>query len=136
MKSANNTAAESLKGEWLSYWLKQKRARQKKKKKKESVGVRTMRTHQRSCQAAAEQLIGAPDARFCVIKHPTQLVHSQVGINQSQLINFFFRNDLYLCCFGTSARSHSLPCEAFVYSAVGQNLKEKTAEERKMYGFH
>lgn len=91
-----------------------------------------MRPHQRSQQDAAEQLIGAPAARSCVIKHPAQLVRSQVGINQSQLINFFFPNDLSLCCFSTSARFHSLPREAFVFAAIRQNLKEKkTVGEKK-----
>lgn len=97
VKSASNSAARSLKAEWLSYWLEQRSARQKKKKK-ESVGVRTM-------QAAAEPLIGAPDAHSCVIKHPAQLVCSQVGINQSQLINFFFFLQT-ICLCAVLARHH------------------------------
>lgn len=145
MKSANNTAVTCPTGERLSQRLtKKKRARQKKKEKKESVGVRTMRPRQRSWQAAVEQLTGPPDEHSCVIKHPAQLVHSEVEINQSQLINFFFffppspKRFVSLPFWHVSAFALTSPCEAFVSSDVHQNEKgeDTVGARRKTYGFH
>lgn len=46
----------------------------------------------------AGQLIIERALHSCVIKYPAQLVQRQVGINQGQLINFFFP---LICLFAT-----------------------------------
>lgn len=135
MKSANDTGATCLKGERLSYWLTKKK-KKKSKTKEKGFKRKCRRWNNAGRQAATEQLTGASDSRSSVIKHPAQLVHSQVGINQSQLINppptlppspkrfvsLLFRH--------VSTFSFNTPLRGFCPK------KKPVGERRKMHGRH
>lgn len=62
----------------------------KKEKKKDSGNNRTTTLWPHQHPHMAGQLIIEQALHSCVIKYPAQLVQRQVGINQGQLINFFF----------------------------------------------
>lgn len=71
----------------------------KKEKKKDSGNSRTMALWPHQHAHMAGQLIIERALHSCVIKYPAQLVQRQVGINQGQLINFFFFP--LICLFAT-----------------------------------